>query len=71
MPVDDVGVVPTDDVELVPVMDGTVPLIPEVINVPLDGHGLRPPGSSSVAPSGIPVVVDGLAPGGRVAVVPV
>jgi hypothetical protein len=71
MPVDDAELMPVGAVELVPVMDDAMLLVPEVTNVAVDGHGLRPPGSISVAPSGIPVVADGLPPSGRVAVDPV
>ena len=53
---------PPSNVPLVPVDE---PLLVEITGA-LDGHGLRPPGSISVAPSGIPVMVGELAPSGRV-----
>jgi len=64
----DMELMPVVDVEPVPVMIDVDPLPPDVSGNPFDGHGLRPPGLISVAPSGIPVVLGGLAPVARVAV---
>jgi hypothetical protein len=66
-PPSNVELVPVVDVELMPVVVGMAPLLPDVTDTgdPVDGHGLKPPGSISVAPMGMPVPLDAVEPSGR------
>jgi hypothetical protein len=74
-PPSNVELVPVIEVELMPIVAATEPLLPEVTDSddPVDGHGLKPPGSISVAPIGMPVPLEPLEPGmpsGDVAPIP-